>query len=230
MPEPILRISPSLGKKLARIRELGPERLAKVAQQLESSRGPVLLRKELRQILETELDESEAKLLETHLISLASLGRARDWSAREILSAVSESLEAAGWEDSDLKAWSEVTGPLEELLESQQFSSLEKALTLAYDHANLLASARILTDVRPIFDTQRAKIIGSIVSQTLRLDYQTEAGSRTISIAVDSEDVELLAQACRMALKKADIAKQLMMEGCKIGAVIVGEDDSDGRD
>ena len=98
-----------------------------------------------------------------------------------------------------------------------------KAVDLVIDYERLYLKSRILTDIRPVFDTPRDAIVGSVITHTLRLDYMTYDGDEaTTSIALDIKDIRQLAEACQKALGKAKVAEDLMQT--TVPTLVSGDD------
>jgi hypothetical protein len=96
---------------------------------------------------------------------------------------------------------------------------------LAYEYANLFQGARIVTDVRPVFndgDDDEMQIDGAVVSFTLRLHYDNREGNHSLSIALDETDVRALHHQCERALQKARMA-QIRIQDAGIPTVISGK-------
>src|SRR5206468_2991943 len=98
-----------------------------------------------------------------------------------------------------------------------------KARDLAFDFERLYTRARILTDIRPIYDDPRNAIVGADIIQSLRLDYVSSDGdTKTITIALDIPDLEQLKKCCEDALQKSEVARKLI-EGSGLEVVLPGE-------
>ena len=103
--------------------------------------------------------------------------------------------------------------------------TIVKALELSYDYSNLFQTAKILADIRPVFDRQASKMEGAIISYSLRLTFRSLRESESLTIALDEKDVKQLIETCTRALKKADVAKKTM-QGCGLPSTyITGEED-----
>lgn len=76
----------------------------------------------------------------------------------------------------------------------------------------MLQNARIITDVRPVFNEEGSEIEGAIVSFTLRLHYDNIGGSESLSVALDEGDVQKMLATCQRALKKAQVAQALLLK------------------
>ena len=87
-----------------------------------------------------------------------------------------------------------------------------KALELQVDHARALQSARILTDVRPVFAIDEPlRISGLLVVHTLKIGYFQDQEYRELFIALDATDITTLREALiRAELKGEAIRSQLV--------------------
>jgi hypothetical protein len=78
-----------------------------------------------------------------------------------------------------------------------------KAERLLYSHQNVLSEARIITDVRPVFDQAGDKIVKSVVAYTLLIDYAEAGTLHRIEIGLDTGDLADLRIVCERAERKA---------------------------
>ena len=112
---------------------------------------------------------------------------------------------------------------LAELLKLESVRTTIKAVDIAYEYANILMSSRIMTDIRPVFNDPGDQIVGAVVSFTMILSILNDENSQSLSIAVDSADLEALAKQCSRALLKAQTASQrLSSKSIGIPSAIVG--------
>jgi hypothetical protein len=98
-------------------------------------------------------------------------------------------------------------------------------MELSYDYANILDNAKILTDIRPIYDESASGIEGAVVTQTLRIRFVSLNGNHDCSIAMDESDVFALAQQCERALQKARLARGLPGSSSPVPVIISGATD-----
>ena len=116
--------------------------------------------------------------------------------------------------------------PFKDLLSLDNVKIVAKALDLHYDYANLFQSARVVTDIRPLFDDDGTKIKAAVVSFTLRLYFDNREGDHSLSLALDEADVQELMKQCERALVKAKTAKSLM-ERNRMPILVAGDDSDD---
>jgi hypothetical protein len=94
---------------------------------------------------------------------------------------------------------------------------LVKAINISIDFEHIYKEAKILTDIRPIYATPRAQIVAAMVCHRLQLSYSdANTVKMTVSIAMDRKDVEQLRSACEEALKKANVATELITKKAEL--------------
>lgn len=120
-----------------------------------------------------------------------------------------------------------------ELLQDKSVRTVSKALDLAYEYANLFQDARIVTDIRPIFndvDDEQMEIEAAVVAFTLRLHYDDRQGNHSLSVALDETDVRTLKYQCERALHKAQLAQDRMRDMVGVPTIISGEAHDESSD
>jgi hypothetical protein len=160
------------------------------------------------------------------LLALQAIILQRRLPADEVIQAVRLALESAAppWEKEELERWRLVESAFKQLLTEPTVRRVSIALDLMYEHENLLQSARVVTDIRPVFSEDANCIDGSVVSHTLRLRYDSTEGDHSISIAMDEADIRELKRQCERALLKAQTARTLMADKAELPTVISGDD------
>jgi len=89
-----------------------------------------------------------------------------------------------------------------------------KAAYLRTDHARAFKSARVLTDLRPIFGLNESTTIeGAVVMHTLKLEYYQDDFARDFFVTLDDVDLETLRLAVVRAQNKAK-ALRASVSGC----------------
>lgn len=218
------KIPPGLARELETVREIGPTDLGKVLERLSQETQKVLKLSDLRQSIAEVLDGETARILSQFLFSLATIRWQGNLPANELFQDLTSQIESLEWSDEEIQNWQDSVDSLVALLSLECVFTSAKAHRLSFDYSNLLLAARVITDIRPIFDEQHDNIIGSIISHVLRIEYGSDDGHHSISLALDGSDVEQLQRACSEAIVKAKKAKLLMIESCQIEAFILGEE------
>jgi len=202
---------------------IGVAGLNRVADAMERTK-PTIKRTELRRVISEVIgDQRASEATALALPGLATAIRRYSVSPSDLLESVQSGLLAQNLDDTTLRSWHECRPVIERMLASPIVSLYAKARDLAFDFERLYARARILTDIRPVYDDDKNIIIGADITQTLRLDYFTsEADTNTITIALDTLDLKQLKTFCEDALKKANVARRLI-ESSGLEVVLPGE-------
>ena len=88
-----------------------------------------------------------------------------------------------------------------------------KAYEISVAHERIGQSARILTDVRPVFADDSVEIVGYLVNHHLQIDHFGGVREPTrFSVALDDEDVEKLGVAVARALLKSKALRNQLGE------------------
>lgn len=90
------------------------------------------------------------------------------------------------------------------LLDTKIVDLLGRGLDLLAEHEHLLVSARILSDIRPLFDQEDpADVDGSVIGHVLRLSF-ARGEPRTLDVALDLDDLRRLEIAIQRAVQKEE--------------------------
>lgn len=224
---PQLRLHPSQVADLAEIRDTPPQTLADITERLRAATPrpmrPKDLHREITQVLGIDKSDAANRIMRP-LLALQAILRQRRLPPDEAIEAVRLALESSSspWEPALLERWCQVEAAFKQLLTAPAVRLVSTTLDLMYEHENLLQSARVVTDIRPVFSEDAAQIEGSVVSHTLRLRYDSTEGDHSISVAMDEADIRELKRQCERALLKAQTA-QALMEKSEVPTVISGD-------
>jgi hypothetical protein len=185
---------------------------------------PKELHREITQVLGADKSDAANRIMRP-LLALQAILRLRRLPPEEAIEAVRHALESASppWETAQLDRWRQVEPAFKQLLTAPAVRLVSITLELMYEHENLLQSARVVTDIRPVFSEDASHIEGSVVSHTLRLRYDSTEGDHSISVAMDEADIRELKRQCERALLKAQTARALMTEKSEVPTVISGD-------
>ena len=213
---------------LSIIRDLGAETIQTIIDKLSSLYPPPFRPSDLHQALNNILPDrsNEVDSVMRQLMFLYNIRRVRTLSVKDLLEGLLYDITTADqrWTNEEITRWKALEPQLSNLFSLQNVSTIVKALNLAYDYADILQNVKILTDIRPVFKEDASDILGAIVSFTLRLYLDGREGSKSLSIALDKEDVEKLKQICERALEKAKTAKSFMHKNNIQRTFIFGEE------
>jgi hypothetical protein len=203
MPVARIRLSPFLRDDLAVTCAVGQQKLGQLAEKLEALKTTIN-RRSLDEVITNYLGVSAGESVSRVLFSIAGPLRRESRNAEEILAGITRTTS----NDPKFSSWQECEPAVLRLLSVPSVALAAKALDISYDFERVYTSGRFLTSIRPVYNETRTEIVGSAVVQTLRLEYVSATGEEnSISIAVDSNDIKKLEQACQEALNKAKIAR-----------------------
>ncbi len=175
--------------------------------------------------------QEAARILATILNLERLKARLRRDSAQFLrtMTASLESQTSEDWKRKNLKAWNEAIGAVTQFLDTLQedhpLAVTSKAEQLGAQHENVFMHARILTDLRPVFNSAGDRIHETLVIQTLLVDYYDGNEPRRIAFALDARDVAQLRRLCERAEGKASALKAAVGE-LPWRTVIVGEEEA----
>lgn len=217
MAIPRLRLSESQARDLLQVCELGPGRLQDLTAILNNPNdSPIISRALLRSRMSQAIPDDEIEPTTRLLFGLAIIARDNFVSSSEFLTALDRAVAELNWESARQKFWQDAREPLIQALYARDLVLSAKAMDLIFDFEKYCLNSRIITDIRPVYNNDHSKIIGGIIMHTLRIEYRAEDGDRrSISIELDSRDIERLADACMEANKKMATAKAMFSRELK---------------
>jgi hypothetical protein len=225
---PQLRLHSSQVADLVEIRDTPPQTLAAITERLRTATPrpmrPKELHREIAAVLGAEKSDAANRVMRP-LLALQAIIRQRRLQSDEAIEAVRLALGAADppWEPEQLERWRQIEPGFKQLLTAPAVRLVSITLDLMYEHENLLQSARVITDIRPVFTEDADRIEGSVVSHTLRLRYDSTEGDHSISIAMDEGNIRELERQCKRAMLKAQTARVLLAEKAEVPTIIAGD-------
>jgi hypothetical protein len=212
MALPSARIRTVREAQLAALCGLGVDGLYKLADKFDAL-GPVVNPAKLRLAIEEYTDADTARTIQRFLIGVATAVRRGFLTVPDMLDTIQRSLVADHVQTPSPETWQKCRQPVERLLASKCVVLSAKSADLASDFERYCVTSRIITDIRPVFDTGNGPIVGATITHTLKLEYlSADRTHGNISIALDMDDIEHLRDACIEAVRKGNVAKALMDE------------------
>lgn len=78
-----------------------------------------------------------------------------------------------------------------------------KATSVLTDNQSNFLNARVLTDVRPIFELESTDVSGAVILHNLKVTFSSQGEDKEFFVALDDEDVETLISTLQRAQQKA---------------------------
>ena len=166
--------------------------------------------KELTQLVETALPSLKsdgAREIVGTLLSLYSARTGTDLTVDQLVSDLMEAMPRAANEPinrDNPQPLEVVRETFRNLLSVRPLSMIAKAWNLRTDHENIFYDARVLTDLRAVFDVDvKESPAGFAMAHILKLSYRHAGQHTELHVAMDKVDVERLLLALQRAKVKA---------------------------
>ena len=204
---PQIRLSRQQLADLKTIREIGRVALREVLTALQGLPPLPVRPGELHATISKGLrgQKHQADALVRQALALHGMVRQLPLTSEDVFEGILRGVQAADkpWSEAEIKEWQALGPDFQAIFDLEVVQLSAKALDLSYEHAELLQRARIVTDIRPVFNREATEIRSSVVSHSLLLRYDDSEGNHVLSLALDENDIELLIRQCERALTKA---------------------------
>lgn len=164
------------------------------------------------------LEESLVRDLLSAISRLKRFFEIHDGSA-EGLRWISDNIQSrtpADWQKKHLAAWRQyatsIADVIDRISDDHPIVIALKAQTLVYSHQNIFLDAKLITDIRPIFNDAASKIDELVVTHMLSVEFMdgTQQSNSVLTIAMDQDDIASLQAQCeRAAIKTLTLRNQL---------------------
>lgn len=161
----------------------------------------------------TGISLAEASEVMGVLAALYLLQARSEVSTSEFVEDVCQALDEADTEVLRLsgEARDHFKGRLTELLNIESVGVESKAVDVQHEAERTFHSARIMTDIRPVFGSSPESLpTGAVVVHTLRITYRERNRLKDLFVALDTEDVDTLEELADRANLKAKSLKAFL--------------------
>jgi hypothetical protein len=102
---------------------------------------------------------------------------------------------------------------LEKILSIDSLNTVSKAARLQRDGERLYCTGKILSDIRPVFDSDpTVRPAGAVLTHTLKLGYHEGKEHKEFHVVLDTDDLEALADVVERARLKDKTLRNLLKE------------------
>jgi hypothetical protein len=207
---------------LANLRTLSDDLFLNLLTALEGC-PPTASSKELATRISTEIPgitKDELRDITRAVIGLYFVRGDAGVSIEKLAMDVCDAMRSAGSEDLSLSdsEYPKFKDRLEKVLAVKSLSYASKAAGLRDDFERTFCRAKILTDVRPVFEDPGEAPVGAVITHTLKLGYhegEERDEHKDIYIALDSEDISTLQRVLARAENKA-ISLQALLKKSEV--------------
>lgn len=106
--------------------------------------------------------------------------------------------------------WKRFAERLAELLKTEAVGLSSRADDIQHEEPNIFTTARILTDIRPVFEVDAIRARGALIIHNLKITYFHNGDYRDLYISMDNADLTLLRSVLDRAEKKSDALKAVI--------------------
>jgi len=211
----ITRIPEGYRRGFARIKTLSSSEISSLASALDSQspKGTKTAALAVVQAL-PYVNKSDAEGIVRSLSSLyVYMAGDADLSIPELISDLINAMQAIG---SELDITAEEAGAFREkmtqLLSLKQFRITSKIDRLKNDFLSTFEDLKTLTDLRPVFDSAKAKPVGLAITHTLKLIYHEAGDHKELYFAIGPKGLARIKTAIERAEEKSESLKLLMAD------------------
>ncbi len=125
----------------------------------------------------------------------------------------------ADWQEKHQEKWAQLAERLLPFLQPDNFfSQAAKAFDLLSERPAVLQGARILTELRPIYNEETTNSLAHLLTSTLVVDYWDGRSGYSLHISLDADDLEKLDAEVQRAKQKINVSRN---EAAALGANLV---------
>jgi hypothetical protein len=154
------------------------------------------------------LDKGTVEEILPALVSLSYTRFATGLSSEKLAAAVSTSDDLEVPEPDRTR----VQHLIRQLLDSDAIAITGKAVTVLTAHQRTFSSARVITDIRPVFKNGADRPLAAVIVHQLNITYQEGSQRSNYFVALDTRDVAKLQQVLSRASAKADTLRALILD------------------
>ena len=200
----ITRIPDRYRPGLSKVKSLPLEKVTAIASALEKTSATS--RKELIAAVEeaAQITTDDAGAIIASLHSLYIFKASAEATVAEFIPVLIAALQSSGRQDlavSDAEK-AVVTTKFTSLLSLSALERASKIDQLKTDHQNIFYDAKILTDLRPVFNEPKDQPVGAIVTHTLKVIFHEFGEHKELYFSLDAEDISTLKKIAERANEK----------------------------
>ncbi|MCT7985459.1 hypothetical protein NG796_19475 [Laspinema sp. A4] len=197
--------------------ELEDEVIEEIVESLGNNISPLLNIEEITHAVAnqvTQLDVKRAEKITDFILSLYLLFNDSDFYPQEFVDSLLEFLRTSQefsqkFTEFQLQRFSQRL--LRVMEQGGVLAVLSKAANVILEQERIFLKARVISDIRPIFDRDIEKGPASAtIIHTLKLEYRQADESKELFLALDSIDIKHLQEQLNRAEKKAKVLRQLI--------------------
>ena len=163
-----------------------------------------------------DVSGAESEVVESIVDTLLSLYPAMiaaNKSVDEFVDDIIASVTAPGAKQIDQSRAADLRVNLQKLLKVPSISLGAKATSVLFENERSLVNARVLTDIRPVFELEGSDVGGALIMHTLKLEYFSDGdGIKEFFVSLDSDDIDSLILKLERAKQKSLKIKHVLSQ------------------
>ncbi len=192
-------------------------RLAEIQKILSEQGAQASLKTVTKKISDTiEVPEADIRRILDALGSLSTIFKRVRAEPVQFVDLVIETIERNAlpdWKTKYLSTWIDhkdlVADVITNIGNQDAMLTARKTRELIFSYQNIFTDARIVTELRPVFNKEGDKIVHGVVLHSLMLEYSDSKGGNTrLQLGLDAADVVLLKRLCERAEIKSETIKE----------------------
>lgn len=212
----LLRVPEQYEEGIAKIRDLSDESTRELLAALQDP--PSTFNEfSLSSAVAQKVDTIAASDVEEIVPALLSLYSYRDYSQSaisEVAEGIAQAMSESASEQLKISSgdFDLFTGRLVELLSVEPLNVAVRAGMLSLENEHSLQDARVLTDLRPIFEPENPEKPpkGAVILHTLKISYRGDNRIKNFFVTLDTEDMRMLLEQLERANLKAQSLKSIL--------------------
>ncbi len=198
----------------ANIKKLSPSDLNSLVVALEKAKSAGRVKDVTNAVIKDvpTLNRSDAESILRTLFSLYAFIADEETPLSEHLSELTSAMQASGRKELTLSEEEKVEFEqrLRKLLSVKTVLISSKVERLRLDYPNTLHDAKILSDIRPIFDNPNEPPVGCAIAHTLEIEYHESGEHKEFYVVLDDDDLQKMKRIVQRAETKSASLKTLL--------------------
>jgi hypothetical protein len=140
-------------------------------------------------------------------LSLSNYSQVTKKTPQQTIESLNSGLKKYKWNEGKIKDWEKYSILIEKIIGSKSIAFISKIADLALTHENHVHEAKILTEMRPVFDEQKESIKAFVVYNDLIIRFNNGESEKALTLSLTYDDLSQLKKTVDAAIKKTETAR-----------------------
>lgn len=193
--------------------EIGDEKLALLNEHVQNKRLTLDAERLLSEMAKATgaTEDALGLAMDNILIPLSGLRGDLRMASTDFVDLLTELIEKqkTDWYEENHAEWERVSPSLAPLIgPDSYFAQLNKAYRLVANRPSIVETARILTELRPVYDDEATKVKAYLITSTLAVRYREFGEQKRLHLTVDRQDLGRFREQVDRALRKIELLER----------------------